>query len=86
MEFKVEESSNNFVTTAKELLQIKEIPTTEVSEYVYGSKRSKSKLNQKKTGHNKLFLSESMKIIEFYVELNNKIVNVIEDNKKDTIV
>ena len=83
MEFKVEETKNNFVQTASELLQIKEIPTTEVSEYVYGSKRAKSKLNQKKTGHNKLFLSESMRIIEFYVGLNNKIVNIIEQNKKD---
>ena len=74
---------NNFVKTSEELLQIKEVPTNEVTEYVNGSKRAKSKLNQKKTGYNKLFLSESMRIIEFYVELNNKIVNIIESNKKD---
>ena len=83
MELKLKEQGNNFVKTAEDLLQIKEVPTTEVAEYVYGSKRAKSKLNQKKTGYNKLFLSESMRIIELYVELNNKIVNIIESNKKD---
>lgn len=62
MELKLKEPKNNFIKTASELLQIKEVPTTEVSEYVYGSKRAKSKLNQKKTGYNKLFLSESMRI------------------------
>lgn len=64
-------------TTAKELLNIKAVPTTEVCQYVYGCKSKKSTLNQKKTGLSPLQFEESAKIIAFYEQLSEEIDDII---------
>ena len=69
-----------FRKKAFELLQISEIPTTEVCLYVYGSKSKKSTLNQKKTGSSPLFFEESCKIIEYYGNISDKIDEIISDS------
>ena len=77
--------SNNFIETALKLMnEIKEVPTTEVAGYIYGSKSKKQTLNQKKKKTNPLKLNEAMSIIEFYIELNNKISKIIESKKVKT--
>jgi hypothetical protein len=63
-----------------EILQISEIPTTEVCLYIYGSKSKKSTLNQKKTGASPLFFEESCKIIEYYGNVSDKIEEIISDS------
>lgn len=59
------------------LLQIPSVPTTEVCEYIYGSKTKKSTLNQKKTGQSPLLFEESCKIIEYYGRLSEEIEEII---------
>ena len=73
---------SNWINNALDLMnEIKVVPTTEVSEHVYGDKRAKSKLNQKKTGVNKLYLDEAMQVVAFYINLSNDIVRIIERNQ-----
>lgn len=64
---------------AYRLLQIKEVPTTEVCEYIYGTKTKKSTLNQKKTGLSPLQYTESCRIIEFYGDLSNRIDKILNE-------
>lgn len=64
---------------AHRLLQIEDIPTTEVCEYIYGSKSKKSTLNQKKTGLSPLRFEESCRIIEYYGGLSERIDKIIND-------
>jgi hypothetical protein len=59
------------------LLQIPCVPTTEVCEYIYGSKTKKSTLNQKKTGLSPLQFEESCRIIEYYGRLSENIDEII---------
>jgi len=66
-----------FRMKALKLLQIPEIPTTEVCLYIYGTKSKKSTLNQKKTGASPLFFEESCKIIEYYGNVSDKIGQII---------
>jgi len=66
-----------FRKKAHQLLQIPEIPTTEVCLYIYGTKAKKSTLNQKKTGASPLFFEESCKIIEYYGNVSDKIEQII---------
>lgn len=66
-----------FRKKAFKLLQIPEIPTTEVCLYIYGTKSKKSTLNQKKTGASPLFFEESCKIIEYYGSVSDKIGEII---------
>ena len=73
-------SQDIFRKKAQALLQIPEIPTTEVCQYIYGTKAKKSTLNQKKTGVSPLFFEESCKIIEYYASLADKIDEIINDN------
>ena len=73
-------SQDIFRKKAHALLQIPEIPTTEVCQYIYGTKAKKSTLNQKKTGVSPLFFEESCKIIEYYASLADKIDEIINDN------
>lgn len=70
-------SQDIFRKKAEALLQIPEVPTTEVCLYVYGTKAKKSTLNQKKTGASPLFFEESCKIIEYYSLLADKIDEII---------
>jgi len=70
-------SQEIFRTKAYQLLQLVEIPTTEVCQYIYGSKAKKSTLNQKKTGVSPLFFEESCKIIEYYGNVSDKIDGII---------
>jgi len=73
---------SNWINNALDLMnEIKAVPTTEVSEHVYGDKKAKSKLNQKKTGVNKLYLEEAMQVVAFYIQLSNDIVRIIERNQ-----
>ena len=69
-----------FRKKALALLQISEIPTTEVCLFIYGSKSKKSTLNQKKTGLSPLFFEESCKIIEYYGNVSDKIDEIISDS------
>lgn len=62
---------------AHRLLQIPSVPTTEVCEFIYGSKLKKSTLNQKKTGVSPLMFEESCKIIEYYGTLSEQIDKII---------
>jgi hypothetical protein len=62
---------------AHKLLQIPCVPTTEVCEYIYGSKTKKSTLNQKKTGQSPLLFEESCRIIEYYGRLSENIDEII---------
>jgi len=62
---------------ARELLNIKGITSTDVCEYVYGSKTRKSRLNQKKTGKTQLMFQESSRIIEYYSNLAQEIDDII---------
>ena len=73
-------SQDIFRKKAQALLQITEIPTTEVCQYIYGTKAKKSTLNQKKTGVSPLFFEESCKIIGYYASLADKIDEIINDN------
>ena len=70
-------SQDIFRKKAHLLLQIPEIPTTEVCQFVYGTKAKKSTLNQKKTGVSPLFFEESCKIIEYYGNVSDRIDEVI---------
>lgn len=70
-------SQDIFRKKAHSLLQIPEIPTTEVCLFVYGTKAKKSTLNQKKTGASPLFFDESCKIIEYYGSVSDKIDEII---------
>lgn len=70
-------SQDIFRKKAHLLLQIPEIPTTEVCQFVYGTKAKKSTLNQKKTGVSPLFFEESCKIIEYYGNVSDKIDEII---------
>ena len=70
---------SKYKTIALNLLQIKEIPTTEVCEHIYGCKSKKSTLNQKKTGLSPLQFSESTRIIEFYGNLAEKINKILDE-------
>jgi hypothetical protein len=70
-------SQDIFRKKAHLLLQIPEIPTTEVCLFVYGTKAKKSTLNQKKTGASPLFFDESCKIIEYYGSVSDKIDEII---------
>ena len=70
---------SKYKTIAHKLLQIKEVPTTEVCEYIYGSKTKKSTLNQKKTGLSPIQLNESTRIIEFYGGLADRITKILDD-------
>ena len=70
-------SQDIFRKKAHLLLQIPEIPTTEVCLFVYGTKAKKSTLNQKKTGVSPLFFEESCKIIEYYGSVSDKIDEII---------
>ena len=70
-------SQEMFRKKAYELLQIPEVPTTEVCLYIYGTKAKKSTLNQKKTGVSPLFFEESCKIIEYYGNVSDKIDAII---------
>lgn len=72
-------SHTNFKEKAFKLLQIEDIPTTEVCEYIYGSKSKKSTLNQKKTGLSPLRFEESCRIIEYYGGLSERIDKIIND-------
>tara|TARA_R110002050_G_scaffold294365_1_gene452106 strand:+ start:3174 stop:3398 length:225 start_codon:yes stop_codon:yes gene_type:complete len=62
---------------ARELLNINGITSTDVCEYVYGSKTRKSRLNQKKTGKTQLMFQESSRIIEYYSNLAQTIDDII---------
>ena len=73
-------SQDIFRDKAHALLQISEIPTTEVCLYIYGTKAKKSTLNQKKTGASPLFFEESCKIIEYYGSISDKIDGIINDS------
>ncbi len=73
-------SQDIFRKKAHALLQIPEIPTTEVCQYIYGTKAKKSTLNQKKTGASPLFFEESCKIIEYYSFVADKIDEIIDDD------
>ena len=64
---------------ALNLLQIEDIPTTEVCQYIYGSKTKKSTLNQKKTGVSPLNYQESCRIIEYYGLVMEKIDDIINE-------
>jgi hypothetical protein len=55
------------------LREVNEIPTTEVTGYVYGNKKLKSTMSQKKSGRSPMLHGESMRIIEFYLGVANKI-------------
>lgn len=77
MKLKRSRTHSYLKTTAKDLLNIKAIPTTEVCEYVYGSKSKKSTLNQKKTGLSPIQFEESLKIIAFYEKLSQEIDDII---------
>jgi|TARA_B110000902_G_C14180319_1_gene540294 hypothetical protein len=70
-------SQDIFRKKAHLLLQIPEIPTTEVCQFVYGTKAKKSTLNQKKTGVSPLFFEESCKIIEYYGNVSDRIDEII---------
>jgi|TARA_B110000114_G_scaffold105488_1_gene110958 hypothetical protein len=70
-------SQDIFRKKAHLLLQIPEVPTTEVCLFVYGTKAKKSTLNQKKTGVSPLFFEESCKIIEYYGSVSDKIDEII---------
>lgn len=72
-------SHERFKRTAYNLLQLTYLPTTEVCEYVYGSKKKKSTLNQKKTGASPLFFEESCKIIDYYGKVADEIIDIIND-------
>jgi hypothetical protein len=72
-----ERSQDIFRKKAHLLLQIPEVPTTEVCLFVYGTKAKKSTLNQKKTGVSPLFFEESCKIIEYYGSVSDKIDEII---------
>ena len=72
-----ERSQDIFRKKAHLLLQIPEVPTTEVCLFVYGTKAKKSTLNQKKTGVSPLFFDESCKIIEYYGSVSDKIDEII---------
>lgn len=72
-------SHDAYKQKALKLLQIKAVPTTEVCEYIYGSKSKKSTLNQKKTGVSPLMFQESMKIIEFYGLLLEEIDKILNE-------
>lgn len=76
---KKKRSLDIFRKKAYRLLQIPEIPTTEVCLYVYGTKSKKSTLNQKKTGASPLFFEESCKIIEYYGNVSDKIEEIINE-------
>lgn len=70
-------SQDIFRKKAHLLLQIPEIPTTEVCQFVYGTKAKKSTLNQKKTGVSPLFFEESCRIIEYYGNVSDRIDEII---------
>lgn len=72
-------SQELFRKKALALLQIPELPTTEVCMYIYGTKAKKSTLNQKKTGKSPLFFEESCKIIEYYGNVADKIDMIINE-------
>jgi hypothetical protein len=72
-----QKSQEIFRQKAHALLQISEVPTTEVCQYIYGSKSKKSTLNHKKQGISPLFFEESCKIIEYYANLSDKIDEII---------
>lgn len=76
---RIARTHENFKNKALKLLQIKEIPTTEVCMYLYGSKLKKSTLNQKKTGTSPLLFAEAIKIIEYYGHLADKVDDIINE-------
>lgn len=59
------------------LNEIKEIPTTEVCEFLYGSKTKKSTLNQKKTSASPLLFDEACYILDFYGGVAERISKLI---------
>lgn len=72
------------VTIARNLLNLPEVNTAKVSDFVYGKGMvPRSKLNQKKRGINRISLREAELIIAYYNNLNDKIVGIMQGNTTD---